>query len=406
MNRRNAILIVIDRLGAGYLGPYGNTWVETPAFNRLASQSLLWEYMIGTAPTLPGTYQAFANGRHALAPDNDSSNVWEQIRRVGILAALITDEPLLSRFSSTQAFEERIEHRSEDSTLAAESVDQTQLWETFAAALDWLEHPRDSFCLVLHSRGMSGPWDAPREFRERFADEEDPPVPNFVAPPSFSLGPDADPDEILGITQAYAGQVALLDVCLEMFLEGLFELQLHKDTLLLLTSPRGYPLGEHGHVGDYGDQLYEELLHVPLFVRRPDEQYAMERCHTLVEPADIYATLSEWFQVSPVSPAGHSFSLLKPFSQRGQRRRECVVSQFEHARSIRTPAWFLRRNIERATELYAKPDDRWEVNEVADRCGDISEELAGRLAEFEQLASEDRLADLTALPDHLLERTD
>ena len=37
----NAICLVIDRLHAGYVGAYGNTWIETPAMNRLASQSFL-----------------------------------------------------------------------------------------------------------------------------------------------------------------------------------------------------------------------------------------------------------------------------------------------------------------------------------------------------------------------------
>ncbi len=37
----NAICIIVDRLQAGYLGPYGNTWIDTPSFDRLASQSFL-----------------------------------------------------------------------------------------------------------------------------------------------------------------------------------------------------------------------------------------------------------------------------------------------------------------------------------------------------------------------------
>ena len=39
--KRRAVVLVIDRLGAGYLGPFGNTWIDTPCFNQLASQSLL-----------------------------------------------------------------------------------------------------------------------------------------------------------------------------------------------------------------------------------------------------------------------------------------------------------------------------------------------------------------------------
>jgi hypothetical protein len=55
-------------------------------------------------------------------------------------------------------------------------------------------------------------------------------------------------------------------------------------------------------------------------------------------------------------------------------------------RMIRTPAWMLRQlpppisepgeQLPTPTvELYAKPDDRWEANEIADRCPEVAERL-------------------------------
>jgi arylsulfatase A-like enzyme len=35
----NAICLVVDRLHTGFLGAYGNTWIETPVFDRLAAES-------------------------------------------------------------------------------------------------------------------------------------------------------------------------------------------------------------------------------------------------------------------------------------------------------------------------------------------------------------------------------
>ena len=52
MDARSAIILVVDRLGAGHLGPYGNTWVETPALNRLAAESVLFELAITDSPQL------------------------------------------------------------------------------------------------------------------------------------------------------------------------------------------------------------------------------------------------------------------------------------------------------------------------------------------------------------------
>ncbi|MEO2022879.1 MAG: hypothetical protein ABGX05_13745, partial [Pirellulaceae bacterium] len=61
-----AIIIVVDRLGSGFLGPYGNTWVDTPAINRFASQSILWEHFLSDSPLLSSIYQSYWSGKHAL----------------------------------------------------------------------------------------------------------------------------------------------------------------------------------------------------------------------------------------------------------------------------------------------------------------------------------------------------
>ena len=54
---RRAIVIVFDRLGAGYLGPYGNTWLDTPAFNQLASESMVLEHAIADSVHLATLYE-------------------------------------------------------------------------------------------------------------------------------------------------------------------------------------------------------------------------------------------------------------------------------------------------------------------------------------------------------------
>ena len=57
--------------------------------------------------------------------------------------------------------------------------------------------------------------------RASLADEEDPEPPEFTQPPCQRLAADYDPDELLGIVQAYGGQVIALDACLGAFLDDL-----------------------------------------------------------------------------------------------------------------------------------------------------------------------------------------
>ena len=64
----NAICLVIDRLHRGFLGAYGNTWIETPAFDRLAAESFVFDQMLVDSPRLGPLYRSFWQGWHALAP--------------------------------------------------------------------------------------------------------------------------------------------------------------------------------------------------------------------------------------------------------------------------------------------------------------------------------------------------
>jgi arylsulfatase A-like enzyme len=68
----------------------------------------------------------------------------------------------------------------------------------------------------------------------------------------------------------------------------------------------------------------------------------------------------------------------------GAKWREVLVSANAGCRSLRTADWTLRedapdaaRNIEAARqELYVRPDDRWEANDVAVRCQEVVAELS------------------------------
>ena len=66
--RMNAICLVFDRLHVGYLGPYGNSWIETPAWNRLASQSMVFDQALIDSPDLQRLYRSYWQGWHAMCP--------------------------------------------------------------------------------------------------------------------------------------------------------------------------------------------------------------------------------------------------------------------------------------------------------------------------------------------------
>jgi arylsulfatase A-like enzyme len=275
----------------------------------------------------------------------------------------------------------------------------------FTAASEWLAEAHSPFLLWMHAEGMQGPWDAPWELRTRWSDEDDPDPPTLVEPPVRMIDRTIDPDELLGLMHAYAAQVTVLDECLESFLAVFLESPRNRDTLLIFTSPRGYPLGEHRRIGPVDDALHGELLRTPLLLRFPDGRSAAYRAQAIVQPHDIFATLIEWLGTSHAPPPwGRS---LLPLAEADTWPRDRALAVHGPERALRTPAWFLRHSAPEnesdsaAVELYVKPDDQWEVNEVSDRLPQVVEELQTVLQNLEQAIQVEDDTALTPLSDVL-----
>ena len=403
MTVKSAVVLVVDRLGAGWLGPYGNTWLDTPHFNHLAAESALFETVIADSPDLTLAYRTYWTGRHVLQPTASNAHSLAQLAaNAGVPTWLISDSRAVIELHSAFSFAERSCVQQHDVDRCAAAIEQTGLHLLLKEAARELSGLTRPFLYWIHTEGMNGPGDAPLEMRYQFADEDDPIPPDFVAPPAKMLAPGYDPDSLLGLTQAYAGQVALVDYCLGTLLEALDEHPLGSETLLVVTSPRGYPLGEHLRVGPCDDALYGELLHVPLLVRMPQRESALTRVQGIVQPHQLLTTIAEicgW-----MGPAAAPSGLVSELRGGSVPQGNIAVAVAPGQRAIRTPAWFLRESPAEGgvkRELFAKPDDRWEANEISSRCGDIIELLASRLDEFEVAARNDQFAELPPLAEPL-----
>lgn len=399
----NAIVIVIDRLGAGYLGPYGNTWIETPNWNRLAARSVLFEFALADAIDLPTVYRSYWQGLHAMSSDRPVRSLPEMAAARGIHCALVTDEPQIVELPGTESFSDRVVLTLPAAERPASEVVQTQMAQLFAAAAHWLQRAAEPFLLWIHARGMAGAWDAPMEFRNQFTDEDDPLPPELTTPPVKRFGASPDPDEVLGYLHAYAGQVALLDDCLGAFLETAQATAGWERTLLAMTSPRGYPLGEHQWVGGSDEVAYGEQVHVPCLLRLPQDRGAALRCHELVQPPDLCASLCDAFALAADDGPRWGQSLLPLAGCAPPAWRDRAATRAPAAQALRTPAWLLVRRHDGRRELFAKPDDRWEANEVASRCQEAVEQLDAALDEFQRAAQSSQPAQLSPLSPLLLD---
>ena len=370
----SAVVLAIDGLGAKHLGPYGNTWIETPAFNHLATQSLLVDGLYAPTPNREATYEKWWRGTGEL-------DLISTLNDSGIHTQLLTDEAELFDYSLSAKFAQQDKIEPATGVKLAEEWDDTHFAKFFAQAIQAIEATPKNGLLWLHSRGLQNPWDAPYAYRKQFVDEEDPEASGSAQVPSLQLEPDYDPDTLHEIQCAFAGQLVLLDRCLAVLLSVIRDVAEQNGMLFVLSSPSGFPVGEHLAVGwEDPDLLYHETLSVPAFLRYPDGQMAMKRRGGLAELTDIGDSVVEWLVHRRVK---------QDFGDR----------QFSVARSngellLRTPCWHVKfsqltenrdEDIE-LSELYLKPDDQNEVNDVSDRCEGVVE--AGRTFLRELLRSE------------------
>ena len=171
--------LVIDRLGAGWLGPYGNTWLETPNFNRLAAQSVLCETVVADSPDLVTAYRAYWTGRHAIAARcrRPRRSLPAAGRGRGRASHPRHRRSARRRASAGRCDfgERRAACQSLRTRRVAAKIEANGSVSPLRRRGDrGVRGAASPTLLWIHARGMSGPWDAPLELRNQFADEDDP----------------------------------------------------------------------------------------------------------------------------------------------------------------------------------------------------------------------------------------
>jgi hypothetical protein len=400
---RSAICLVIDRLSSAYLGALGNTWVRTPAFDRLAAQSVAFDRAMIDSPDPNASYASLWTGMASwqaasanIAPANHALPLW--CNRFNLPAILLTDDAGLAAHPLAARFDEVVQLAKPGAGQQAADWQETQFATFIAQAVELLQTHRPPALVWLHASALSHVWDSPQGVRNQYAAEDDPLAAPFCEPPSQVLDRNSDPDLLLGSRHAYAGEISVLDHGLDMLLDTIDGGE-WKNALLAVTSIRGYPLGEHGIVGRASEALYGELLRVPLFIRVPDGPQYGAHSQSLAQPADLFATFKDYLTGGMVDgPAttrdSAGRSLPRIAGSRGLHRRLAIARSTSGEIALATPAWFVRSPVcataqdpsnrvppsydrlgQRPIELFVEPDDYFQVNEVADRCVEVVEEF-------------------------------
>jgi hypothetical protein len=106
----------------------------------------------------------------------------------------------------------------------------------------------------------------------------------------------------------------MCDAYLGRVLDVMDDLDLWRDTMLIVTTDHGTLLGEHGWWAKAIQPFYEELARIPLFIWDPRCGRRDDRCDCLVQNVHLAATLLEYFGME------------RPPTMQGAALRETIAS--------------------------------------------------------------------------------
>jgi len=315
--RPNVLLIVVDSLRADALGAYGSTAGLTPALDRLAADSRVYERAYAasswTVPSVASLFTGQYPSEHQVATfaanlPADRLTLAEVLAAHGIRSAGYVANPNIAPvLGFGQGFDDYrlVGDFNGFSKGDADAVNR--------AAMEWAEHHRDGSApaaLYLHYMEPHVPYRA----HPGLTAERRPEVgPTDAALNARVTGP-ASPSDLTGprwrfseaerarLIDLYDGEVRYVDQRIGELLAGLERAGALANTIVIVTADHGEEFGEHQIFG-HGTSLYESVLRVPLIVRLPGGA-APDRVSRPVELAGLAPALLQEL-VGSVPPSFH-----------------------------------------------------------------------------------------------------
>ena len=189
--------------------------------------------------------------------------------------------------------------------------------------------------------------------------------------------------------RAYYATTTFLDAQIGRLLEGLKELGLKEDTIVLFSSDHGYHLGENGYYQKR--TMFERSSRVPLILSVPWLKGQVAETDSIVEMIDFYKTLSDLAGLTPVPTyvKGKVFTPL--LSNKDEEVRTEALMRHEHGYTMRTSRYRYNLWDTGDIELYDHSNDPGEMKNLA-RNPEYSQ-LIGELDERIRIRMEDARSD-------------
>jgi len=401
--KKNVIVVMLDSLGCGYVGCYGNKWIQTPNLDRLAREGVLFEnnYIEGV-PTVPCRRSMFA-GRYYLhskgwsALDLDDTTIADLCWGRPIDTALVFDCPnfRLPKFGYTRGFDKvhylhghegdheyygqdplyhlKAEDYVEDHVLEAATrlegdrlvkpfldelsciLRKTQYWKSdedqnvakvMKRAVKYLEEAdrNKQFFLWVDSFDPHEPWDPPSVYDP---DLKCPYDPDYKGKDMFLPlwgevnGMYTEP-ELHHIRMLHAEKVTMCDKWLGYLMDKVRDMGLEENTLFLFVSDHGEPLGnrEHGHgIMRKCRPWPYEELVHAPMIMKGPGLPVGKRVKGFTQSCDVAPTVTDWLGIG-VHPEMNGKSMLPLATGAVEKLRDfAIAGYFRYSASIITEDW-------------------------------------------------------------------
>jgi hypothetical protein len=410
------IWIHIHGLGAGWTSPTGNEWVATPNLDRIAAEGTTFDQFHLDQPDPILTWESFR--KKAVWPNDLLPDRLAQLRKSGTRTFLLRESRTPAPTWMKDCFEEVIEVEMggmpdcvaevvmqfaaiENGLLIIESDQLLPPWivdeELFNEYFDLIGPdpieltPEEVSAQVLHlSREASKEEQLADEENDDIEDEEleeeeteevepeHPLLPPWDEPVEGFLDP-KDDERWAKLHATFGAAVNQFDEELGIWMEWFTKAKLDQTADWLITSSCGLPLGEHGNFGLNDSQLFEERVHGVAFHRPRGGAIRSHHDPLLYQPADLFPIL----EGKPPTP------------------RSMILSRHEDELILRTADWAIRLQQQLIegqhawkTQLFLKPEDRWEVNDVSSKQVEWTEYLRSILLQIHEMKSIDSLPGL------------
>lgn len=186
--------------------------------------------------------------------------------------------------------------------------------------------------------------------------------------------------------QRYYASLQLVDASLGKLRSGLEERGLWDDSIIIFTSDHGEGLDEHSRLPKHhGQVLYNELVHVPLFIRVPGS--ARGTNDLLVGLVDIAATLVALCDLDVESGGVDGLDLSPalapeavPRAPARQAARALAMLESEQRAVLRWPYKLISHTLEGSFELFDLASDFEEQHNLFEAEPEVARELLDALA--------------------------